>query len=461
MFGSVKVKWLVLLVLWVGCVQPQMGTEPPEPDTNSAGDTDTDTDVDTDADSDADSDSDSDSDADSDSDSDSDSDADSDSDTDECNPSDACCDANGSFEPEGTICGVDPCPANECIEGGESLTYNEYPDACDLTCDGAGNCAAECTCEVEETTACQGGTEDECCSPTCNMFTGCGSQAGTCADVCEEGVTVLVTDNECTGCGGNNANGTCSGGVSMTCEDKASLFACDSTECNGTTLYCHGKDGTWQWYLTDSIDDCGDGCCNGSETDVSCPDDCGCGDGTCEDGETNCNCPEDCPDPLLDVTWDSSDEGWTLDPATDTGWVRGTAPSSMSGCDAEWKTNTHFFFEDDSSVPDNYSQSLNSPTFDLTGCDAAHLIFDLAFREYSTDYANTLAVKCYDGSTWQTIATFDETDYEAGCFELPQDLALPAACMNHAAAGIAFTASGENSLGIWEWHIDNLKVQNQ
>jgi hypothetical protein len=41
---------------------------------------------------------------------------------------------------------------------------------------------------------------------------------------------------------------------------------------------------------------CGDGLCSGSETQFSCPFDCGsfCGDGFCGDGETSANCSFDC-----------------------------------------------------------------------------------------------------------------------------------------------------------------------
>jgi hypothetical protein len=46
---------------------------------------------------------------------------------------------------------------------------------------------------------------------------------------------------------------------------------------------------------------CGDGLCNGSETQYTCPTDCGypppnpyCGDGVCNNGETQYSCPSDC-----------------------------------------------------------------------------------------------------------------------------------------------------------------------
>lgn len=42
---------------------------------------------------------------------------------------------------------------------------------------------------------------------------------------------------------------------------------------------------------------CGDGACNGNETTVTCPEDCGtsCGDGACNGAETTATCPADCP----------------------------------------------------------------------------------------------------------------------------------------------------------------------
>jgi hypothetical protein len=43
---------------------------------------------------------------------------------------------------------------------------------------------------------------------------------------------------------------------------------------------------------------CGDNSCNGNETKVSCPSDCGyCGNGVCDNGETCDTCPADCPEP--------------------------------------------------------------------------------------------------------------------------------------------------------------------
>jgi hypothetical protein len=68
---------------------------------------------------------------------------------------------------------------------------------------------------------------------------------------------------------------------------------CGDGSCNGTETIntCPGDCGGEET-------ECGDDECNGHETPTSCPDDCGggpvCGDGNCNGGETADNCPEDC-----------------------------------------------------------------------------------------------------------------------------------------------------------------------
>jgi hypothetical protein len=45
------------------------------------------------------------------------------------------------------------------------------------------------------------------------------------------------------------------------------------------------------------VTECGDGVCDGDETETNCPQDCGvteCGDGVCDGDETETNCPQDC-----------------------------------------------------------------------------------------------------------------------------------------------------------------------
>ena len=79
-------------------------------------------------------------------------------------------------------------------------------------------------------------------------------------------------------------------------DDVVTDAVCGDGVCNGgeTQASCSQDCGTAQTYV------CGDGTCNGDETEATCSTDCGttiiyvCGDGTCNGDETQSSCPADC-----------------------------------------------------------------------------------------------------------------------------------------------------------------------
>lgn len=66
--------------------------------------------------------------------------------------------------------------------------------------------------------------------------------------------------------------------------------------------YCLNNNNTWSNYYCQTNPTgprCGDGICNGTDTQQNCPADCGpppivCGDGICNGTETSQSCPADC-----------------------------------------------------------------------------------------------------------------------------------------------------------------------
>ncbi len=212
--------------------------------------------------------------------------------------------------PDTTACGSITCQADYCSSG----IFYDYPESCTRHCNGGGGCAT-CTCSTSQTTCAVGGG-NECCTVTCSGALGCGTAAGTCADAC--GTNLLYTGRTCSGCGANNASGTCAGGATYTC-DGSTHTLCQTIVCGGVTRRCTNADGTWAWRTAAGCDDSNlctyndacsgstctgttvtctsDACttrtCNGSssctETEAShCPD------GTCNCGETLSTCPADC-----------------------------------------------------------------------------------------------------------------------------------------------------------------------
>ncbi len=151
------------------------------------------------------------------------------------------------------------------------------------------------------------GPADQCCTVGCDDVTGCDTAAGTCADVCT--ATTVTTGRNCTGCGDNLANGTCSAGTSTSCSAATS---CQTHSCGGTTYTCTNAGGTWQWRVSTACDDgnlcsygdvCSGGVCAGigtTCTSTSCMNKTCNGTSTCTEtpkpSSTTCgstSCPAD------------------------------------------------------------------------------------------------------------------------------------------------------------------------
>ena len=192
------------------------------------------------------------------------------------------------------------------------------------------------------------------CQPSCAGKQcgddGCGGDCGTCpaGKSCQAGQCQVVCGDGA--CGGSedkcSCPADCAGGCAGCCQGTVCSAGTLTTECgkNGATCTnCLGSGKVCQnQQCVSTTPECGDGSCNGSETQCSCPGDCGlcsgccsgsacnsgasdtacglngasctncsnsgkecqnqqcatpaptCGDGLCNGNETSCNCNQDC-----------------------------------------------------------------------------------------------------------------------------------------------------------------------
>merc|ERR1711915_484096 len=145
-----------------------------------------------------------------------------------------------------------------------------------------------------------------------NVFENCGN------GICEDGESCLTCDTDCIS--GTVGGFDCGNGV---CEDGETCYTCPY-DCNGNIeedefFCCYGGDVDPKVPYSTSCKDercgqqfgkcnaknspinsycCGDGTCNGEESEYNCPvDNCHlrCGNGVCDAGENADNCALDCP----------------------------------------------------------------------------------------------------------------------------------------------------------------------
>ena len=236
------------------------------------------------------------------------------------------------------------CPADRC----EAIALVDFSDTCAQSCDGAGGCT-DCEC-AQTTKLCTVGPTNECCVPSCDPVAGCRTAPGNCGggDVCTNPNQLQIA-NACTGCGGDGANGICSGGGTEICDASTPANLCRQVTCGGQSYSCTNVGGVTQWRTSSLCDDgnlcthtdnCQAGTCRGNTvtcTDTDCLDRecngtvtctqnpltgrscddanvctagdtctvagvCGagasaavCGDTVCNCGETNASCSADCP----------------------------------------------------------------------------------------------------------------------------------------------------------------------
>jgi hypothetical protein len=114
------------------------------------------------------------------------------------------------------------------------------------------------------------------------FLSGCGED--TCKYIC------------CNLDGGQQADGAVQTDSQVIPCEAGSTRACT---CEGGLLgYQECSDGG-DWLNCQCTESCGNGTCDPSENETTCPQDCAtsyCGDGTCDPGETTQNCAVDCPD---------------------------------------------------------------------------------------------------------------------------------------------------------------------
>jgi len=168
----------------------------------------------------------------------------------ECDGAGGCVDTP---EEDDVACGTTTCPPDECSAG----SWLDYAPSCTEYCDGAGGCD-DCTC-APVATACAVGAGNQCCAAACSDSGGCYTVTGSCGggDVCTDPNTLSV-GSVCTGCGLNDAVGTCGPSGTFECSATDNTL-CESVNCGGTTYFCTEILGEWRWRPGDECDD-GDAC---------------------------------------------------------------------------------------------------------------------------------------------------------------------------------------------------------
>jgi len=211
---------------------------------------------------------------------------------------------------DGLACnGAETCAAGVC-QSGTAINCNDGV-ACtmDACVDPLGTCS-----NTPDSGQCNDG--NACTTDVCDAVSGCTNTATSpcCGNgTCESGENCNTCPGDCFA--GTAVNPSCGNGI---CEafDRENCKRCPQ-DCAGTEQgpFCcgDGGDGDNPVSCADSrctaggfqcIDVpgtascCGDGICEGSETNANCAADCGppafCGDGFCDPGEDQCNCAADC-----------------------------------------------------------------------------------------------------------------------------------------------------------------------
>jgi hypothetical protein len=317
------------------------------------------------------------------------------------------------------------------------------------------------------------GGGNQCCTVTCSAGSGCGTAAGSCADVC--GTNSVTTGRTCSGCGANLANGTCGGGTTVLC-DSSTHTLCQSLTCGGTTYRCTNTGGSWAWRTATGCDDsnactyndvcsgstCGgtaitcttDACytrtCNGSSscTVVEKPH---CGDTVCNCGETSASCPADCGatcglnvnEPFNTAALPS---GWYLYDGDGYGhdWTWQTASPPPGGSGGYWQALSDFTpsrWVDDYMVTASYSR---------TNCAAVTLEFDHRYQDWNADDFAWIYISV-DGGGWQEVVRYTATTEGHVALNLTGYLG-PTSTFT-----LAFRYRG---LYGWYWRIDNVKLSD-
>lgn len=106
----------------------------------------------------------------------------------------------------------------------------------------------------------------------------------------------------------------------------------------------------------------------------------------------------------------------------------------------------------------NYTEYLTSHAFNGVGHTNVSLSFQMSLNNYSMNAQNWLALEVWNGSTWNTLATWSSFENAGDGWEFryySYDISPYAA---NQLFKIRFTAYGENSYEINYWYIDNINV---
>lgn len=139
---------------------------------------------------------------------------------------------------------------------------------------------------------------------------------------------------------------------------------------------------------------------------------------------------------------------WTFDPAQ-SNWVINTSHGNPAPSAAfNWSPSIT-----------NYSFALVSPMLNATAItDNVTLKYDIELNNYSTSTLEGMAVEVYDGTTWQLVADYPNTNGSFSWLSESQNITAFAGGHNFS---VRFRAYGEDSFNINYWYIDNIKIYQQ
>ena len=154
--------------------------------------------------------------------------------------------------------------------------------------------------------------------------------------------------------------------------------------------------------------------------------------------------------PLVE-DWASGSFGtndWTFDPAQSNWVINATYGNPAPSAAFNW-----------SPAITNYSFALVSPMLNATAVtDNVTLKFDLELNNFATTTLEGMAVEVWDGSAWQMVQDYPNTN---GSFPFTSEaFNITSLAAGHNFA-VRFRAYGEDSFNINYWYLDNIKIYQQ
>ncbi len=138
---------------------------------------------------------------------------------------------------------------------------------------------------------------------------------------------------------------------------------------------------------------------------------------------------------------------WTFDP-DQSNWSVSTTGNPAPSAQFSWSPSIT-----------NYSVALVSRMLDASAItDNVTLKFDINLNNFSTSTLEGMAVEVFDGSAWQMVHDYQNTNGSFGWISESYNITQWAA--GHTFS-VRFRAYGENSYNINYWYVDNIKVYQQ